>query len=319
VDTFGDVAFSPDSRRLIAADDTGRIRSWDLASGAPSPAFGPRVGQHTFELSPDGTTLALPLYLNGVGAWDVATGRQAFHARVGDVDAVAWAPDGQRLLASVHGRGAHTLVLDRQGSILSQLIDPERPSYAAGFDPSGRFVAVVGFPDEGGGLTTFDWRRGSVVHRIVAPPAGMMAFSPDGRSLATGFGTLAVLDATNGAATIPLEGHPFTVNDVAYSPDGSLIAAALPDGSVQLFDASTGAVRLRLEAGDGQPVGRLAFSPDGSMLASQSPGLVRVWTLDLDELLAIARARSTRPFSEDECRRFLHLEDCPETAAVGSS
>jgi hypothetical protein len=55
------------------------------------------------------------------------------------------------------------------------------------------------------------------------------------------------------------------------------------------------------------------------MLASQSPGLVRVWTLDLDELLAIARARSTRPFSEDECRRFLHLEDCPETAAVGSS
>ena len=48
------------------------------------------------------------------------------------------------------------------------------------------------------------------------------------------------------------------------------------------------------------------------MLASVGDdGLVRVWALDLDELIAIATDRLTRTLTEDECRQYLHVERCP--------
>jgi hypothetical protein len=61
------------------------------------------------------------------------------------------------------------------------------------------------------------------------------------------------------------------------------------------------------------PVGRLAFSPDGTKLASQGPlsGVVRVWALDIDDLLEIAQENVTRSLTDAECRRYLHVEACP--------
>jgi hypothetical protein len=37
--------------------------------------------------------------------------------------------------------------------------------------------------------------------------------------------------------------------------------------------------------------------------------VVRVWALDLDDLIAIARREVTRELTDDECRQYLHLPD----------
>jgi hypothetical protein len=59
-------------------------------------------------------------------------------------------------------------------------------------------------------------------------------------------------------------------------------------------------------------VGYLAFSPDGSMLASSDTwDGVRVWALDIDDLLEIARGEVTRSFTDEECRQYLHVDRCP--------
>jgi WD40 repeat protein len=57
----------------------------------------------------------------------------------------------------------------------------------------------------------------------------------------------------------------------------------------------------------------VTFSPDGSKLASVSAGgTVRVWALDLDDLVEIASGQVTRTLTDDECRQYLHVDRCPQ-------
>ena len=55
----------------------------------------------------------------------------------------------------------------------------------------------------------------------------------------------------------------------------------------------------------------VAFSADGKYLATGSDdGVVRKFPLDDNELLTVARARVMRDLTSDECRQYLHTDQC---------
>ena len=103
------------------------------------------------------------------------------------------------------------------------------------------------------------------------------------------------------------------MNDFAFSADGSGGDRRLPTGpSSGCGIPRPGPCELELR-GHGMPVRSGGVQP-GRVPAGigRHDGLVRVWALDLDDLIAIATERVTRNFTDDECRQYLHLERCPE-------
>jgi WD40 repeat protein len=118
-----------------------------------------------------------------------------------------------------------------------------------------------------------------------------IAFSPDGRRLATTDATesVQVWDMEKGQALLSLRGHKGYVKIVTFSPDGGLLATCSVDGTVRLWDATNGQKVRTLR--HSSRVQCLAYSPDNRLLASgDADQKVKVWEAATgEEVLSLPR------------------------------
>ncbi len=117
-----------------------------------------------------------------------------------------------------------------------------------------------------------------------------VAFSPDGKLLATGDaeGGLRLWQVANGQLLLNFEGHVGWVWSVAFNADGQTLASCSSDKTIRLWDVNTGECLKTLQ-GHTSSIWSVAFSPDGHTLASGGDEpTVRLWDVSTGECRHLA-------------------------------
>ncbi|YAF97789.1 MAG: NB-ARC domain-containing protein [Nodularia sp. CChRGM 3473] len=123
-----------------------------------------------------------------------------------------------------------------------------------------------------------------------------VAFSPDGKLLATGDadGQTYLWQVEDRKLLFTCTGHSIWVRSVAFSPDGQTLASGSDDQTVKLWDVHTGQCLKTLQ-GHNSWVRSVAFSPDGQILASGSEDqTVKLWDVHTGQCLKTLQGQTNR-------------------------
>jgi WD40 repeat protein/DNA-binding SARP family transcriptional activator len=322
-----DVEYSPDGARILTGGFDNTARVWDATNGfAELSLVGHADRVYGVNWSPDGKSVVTASGDNTARIWDAVDGRLRFvlsgheqpliapaffgAARVVGVQDVTYSPDG-KLVATAGVDGTARLWDAASGQSLRVLRGHKTRVNSVMFSPDGMQLATASddFTAKIWDVSTGNEIRALAGHALRVYRA---VYSLDGKRLATSSadGTTVVWDVLAGQPVLTLRGQSGVIK-VSYSHDGTRLATAATDGSVRIWDASSGRELLALDA-PGAGAARASFSPDDSKLVvGRNDGVAGVYLLKVDDLVGLARARTSRSLTPDECRRLLHVDGCP--------
>jgi WD40 repeat protein len=264
---YGRCVFSPDGRFLANGASAGAL-VWRVGTWERLPVLG--TGQlFATHFGPNGALLAGVTHQDATAhLWDLATLKEVAVLpkptgfRSSWAVSVAASPDGQTL-AVAGGRGP-------TGQTVADVAVWDVPTRKPRFVLTDFCCGVwsVSFSPDGKRLAT-----GAGIYGGGPPPLGRRD------------GAVQVWDAQTGRLVYDLRGHTACVWSVAFSPDGRRLATAAGKringvrGDVRIWDLTTGKELMQLQDHDGTVFG-VGFSADGRWFGTAgADGKVRVWDI----------------------------------------
>lgn len=298
------LTFSPDGQHLVAESNGGPyVLMWDVPTRQVNFALKDSARQRAgLVFSPNGHLLAgADAWGEGLRVWNAATGAKTVAMDDLQVDSLAFSPDSQTLAV---GSQAEIRLYDTQTwhSLKTLPISGDMVNLMA-FSEDGRTLFAL--VDEGKRVEVWDLTTTSLTnffepvqheqyflpHYAFHFPWLALAEAQDGDPYGSQQ-SIALWDLRTGQRLGVLQGLSERMDDLAFSSDGSLLAAttystlafwSIPNGQVLFTQVQ-------------ESTSTLAFSPDGTLLAEGTEqGLVTLWEISALKTLAHTLTGTTPP------------------------
>jgi WD40 repeat protein/transcriptional regulator with XRE-family HTH domain len=304
--TIYSLAFSSDGKILAIGSADKTVRLWDMADPAlPSPLGDPLTGPTSYvesvAISPDGHLLAAASADRTVRLWDISN--PARPAPVGKplsgpartISSVVFSPGARTLAAGSYDHSVWMWNIHRPARpvrIRSPLLTATDWVNAVAFSPDGRTLAAASSDDT---VRLWDASSGALLGTLPGPqPVSSLAWDGNHTLIAGSEDGMVRL----WALPSPVLLNPGPANQVAYSPDGRLLAVA--STSVRIWNAATRSLVATTTVG--VTANSVAWAPSGNVLAAAySDDTVRLWQVGTKGLRPLGRPlpASSRGIVED--------------------
>ncbi len=291
------VVFSPDGTRVVTAADDSTLRLWDAQTGELLGVLrghgGAFLEKYAPVFTPDGSRLVSATLEGTVRIWEMTqVERNVLRGHGGFVYDVAFSPNGEQVASAAWDgtarfwdatTGRQTGLLKHETAVITS-VSYSRDGLRLATRERDRGVKLW---DVASGKVAHDWpMRAEQGHepRAAINPAGTLVAS------GTTSGPVPLCDAVSGREVAQFKGQQHHSTDVAFHPDGGLLACThtlVRDPPVCLWGVATGTQVAELH-GHTENIFRVAFSIDGKQLASASADkTVRLWDPHTHEPLAV--------------------------------
>lgn len=211
----------------------------------------------------------------------------------GEVDSyvnfISFSPDGKLLASSealwrlfgICGSIVYLLklwqIFENTAKKLLEIYGESNPN----FSPDGKLLATC----SGLNITLWQVKKNNLIKMDELTghilPVTSVAFSPDGRLLASGDadGIIKLWRLKDKSLILTLKGHNDYISSITFSPNNTLVATGSKDGMIKLWCIDDNNLRLVQTLKKHKGKVYIAFSPDGRFLVSCGEDNVIIWRI----------------------------------------
>src|SRR5262249_6715734 len=290
------LAVTPNGSHAVTAGDDGKIKLWNTGNGNNERTLeGGGKALHALALSKNNVLLAASGADQIVRLFTLNDGKLLTEIKApGVVHSLTFTPNSQTLAAACAPAEGGARVIQTWNVVYNagQPVPAEFGKPAQTYHDAGAVTDVV-FVGTGSTFYSGSTDKAIKVWKFAADTptktlqhpnlVDTVAFSPDGKQLATGChdGRLRIFDVAKGAVAREIQAHvtmpqPSAVYCLAWSADGKQLVSGSYDHSLKLWNAADGKLvrefkgyeDKKFEKGHRDSVVSAALSPDGKTLAS---------------------------------------------------